>query len=78
MLHRDDLTTAADIRLQFFLSESRWDPERVSARRLELNQELTSTTSRLTRETAGRGRDGLPGASLVAAPAVRASRTSCR
>jgi hypothetical protein len=23
-------------RLQFFLSESRWDPERVSARRLEL------------------------------------------
>ena len=27
---------AAVQRLQFFLSESRWDPERVNARRLEL------------------------------------------
>jgi SRSO17 transposase len=29
-------TTVRGLRLQFFLSESRWDPDRVNARRLEL------------------------------------------
>src|SRR5215813_6059883 len=32
----DDLFTRVAQRLQFFLSESRWDPEQVNARRLEL------------------------------------------